>query len=131
MTRMDGFRILGLMVGIGLHAALNCGATQAQQAKNIVPASDSYSWNNRPSNPTFKADILLVVAHPDDEIMAAAYLAREIYDDHKRVAIVFQNPGDGGVNDVGPEQGASLGALRQMEGRRAAASLGITNVWFL
>jgi LmbE family N-acetylglucosaminyl deacetylase len=48
-------------------------------------------------DPRFKADILVVVAHPDDEIMAAAYLARKIYDDHKSVAVVFQTPGDGGT----------------------------------
>jgi LmbE family N-acetylglucosaminyl deacetylase len=73
----------------------------------------------------------VVVAHPDDEIMAGAYLAREIFDHQKRVAIVFQNPGDGGVNEVGPGQGVTLGAIRQIEGRMAAGSLGITNVWFL
>lgn len=101
------------------------------QAQSSAPRVDPYSWNNRPPDPRFKADILVVVAHPDDEIMAAAYMAREIYDHHKRVAVVFQNPGDGGNNQVGPEQGASLGALRQIEGRRAVATLGITNVWFL
>jgi hypothetical protein len=60
-----------------------------------------------------------------------AYLAREIYDNHKRVALVYQTPGDGGNNDVGPEQAAALGNIRQIEGRRAAGTLGITNVWFL
>jgi LmbE family N-acetylglucosaminyl deacetylase len=112
-----------------LAAALFPAITCAQQAS--TPPVDSYTWNNRPPDPRFKADILLVVAHPDDEVMAGAYLAREIFDHHKRVAVVFQNPGDGGVNDVGPEQGVSLGAVRQIEGRRAVASLGITNVWFL
>ncbi len=63
--------------------------------------------------------------------MATAYLAREIYDNHKRVAVVYQTPGDGGNNQVGPEQAAALGDLRQIEARRAVGSLGITNVWFL
>jgi LmbE family N-acetylglucosaminyl deacetylase len=107
--------------------ACNAGVSQERAA----PKSDSYDWNNRAPDPRFKADILLVVAHPDDEVMAGAYLAREVFDYHKRIAIVFQNPGDGGVNELGPEQAASLGAIRQMEARRAAASLGITNVWFL
>ena len=63
--------------------------------------------------------------------MVTAYLAREIYDDHKRVAVVYQTPGDGGNNDVGLGQAAALGDLCQIEGRRALGSLGITNVWFL
>jgi LmbE family N-acetylglucosaminyl deacetylase len=100
------------------------------QAANS-PKPDSYLANNRPTDPRFKADILLVVAHPDDEVMATAYLAREIYDNHKRVAVVYQTPGDGGNNDVGPEQAAALGNIRQIEGRRAVGTLGITNVWFL
>ena len=78
-----------------------------------------------------KPTYLLVVAHPDDEVMATAYLAREIYDNHKRVAVVYQTAGDEGNNDVGPEQAAALGDIRQIEGRRAVGSLGITNVWFL
>jgi LmbE family N-acetylglucosaminyl deacetylase len=41
-----------------------------------------------------------VVAHPDDEVMATAYLAREIYDNHKKVAVVYETTGDGGNNDV-------------------------------
>src|ERR1700753_299133 len=95
------------------------------------PKPDSYLANNRPADPRFKADILVVVAHPDDEVMVTAYLAREIYDNHKRVALVYQTAGDGGNNDVGPEQAAALGNIRQIEGRRAVGSLGITNVWLL
>lgn len=100
-------------------------------AQQTSRQTDGYTWNDRGPDPRFKADILVVVAHPDDEIMAAAYLAREIFDHRMRVAVVFQNPGDGGNNQVGPEQGASLGAIRRIEGRRAVATLGITNVWFL
>ena len=123
------YKAAGAVVGIGLVSAANWYQARAQETGTSQP--DSYTWNNRPSDPRFKADILVVVAHPDDEIMAAAYLAREIYDHQKRVAIVFQNPGDGGVNEVGPGQGVTLGAIRQIEGRMAAGSLGITNVWFL
>lgn len=92
---------------------------------------DPYLANDRQADPRFKADILLVVAHPDDEVMATAYLARAIYDEHKRVAVVYETPGDEGNNDVGAEQGAALGDIRQIEGRRAVGSLGITNVFFL
>ena len=77
---------------------------------------DRYRDNDRAADPRFKADILLVVAHPDDEVMATAYLAREIYDNHKRVAVVYQTPGDGGNNDVGPEQAAAMGDIRQVGG---------------
>jgi LmbE family N-acetylglucosaminyl deacetylase len=79
----------------------------------------------------FKADILVIVAHPDDEGMAIGYLAKAVLDLHKRVAVVYGTRGDGGGNAIGMEQAASLGAEREMEARRADATVGITNVWFL
>jgi LmbE family N-acetylglucosaminyl deacetylase len=79
----------------------------------------------------YKADILLVVAHPDDEGAATPYLARAIYDEHKRVAVVFTTRGGSGGNDFSPEHGPALADIREQEGRRACATLGITNVWFL
>ena len=79
----------------------------------------------------FKADLLVVVAHPDDESEIGSYLARLIFDQHKRVAVVFGTRGNGGGNAVGQEQAASLGAIREIEGRRALAYFGVTNVWFL
>ena len=78
----------------------------------------------------YKADILLVVAHPDDEGAATAYLARAI-DEGKRVAVVFGTRGGSGANEVGGEQASALAAIREIEARRAVAMLGITNVWFL
>jgi len=78
----------------------------------------------------YKADILLVVAHPDDEGAATAYLARAI-DEGKRVAVVYGTRGSSGGNEVGTEQAPSLGVIREIEARRANATLGITNVWFL
>ena len=79
----------------------------------------------------FKADILVFVAHPDDETEVSAYLAKAIYDEHRRVAVIFGTRGDGGGNAMGFEQAASLGAVREIEARRACAYLGIENVWFL
>jgi LmbE family N-acetylglucosaminyl deacetylase len=79
----------------------------------------------------FKADILVIVAHPDDEGMAIGYLAKAVLDLHKRVAVVYGTRGDGGGNAIGEEQAAALGAEREMEARRAVGTLGITNVWFL
>jgi LmbE family N-acetylglucosaminyl deacetylase len=79
----------------------------------------------------YKADILLVVAHPDDESMVTGYLARAIYDFGKRVAVVFGTHGDAGGNAKGNEQAAALGAVREIEARRALATLSVFNVWFL
>lgn len=79
----------------------------------------------------FKADILVIVAHPDDETMVTGYLAKAVLDDHRRVAVIFGTRGDGGGNAQGFEQAAALGAEREIEGRRALAHFGIMNVWFL
>jgi LmbE family N-acetylglucosaminyl deacetylase len=79
----------------------------------------------------YKADILLVVAHPDDDVVIGGYLARASLDDKKRIAVIYCTNGDGGGNAVGYEAGAALGQLRIMEARRATAFLGIDNVWFL
>jgi LmbE family N-acetylglucosaminyl deacetylase len=92
----------------------------AQEAKTL-PAAD----------PRFKADILLVVAHPDDEGGATPYLARAIYDEHKRVAVVFATRGGSGGNDYSREHGSALADIREQEARQACAAMGITNVWFL
>src|SRR5580704_8983184 len=79
----------------------------------------------------FKADILVVVAHPDDETEITGYLAKAVYEEHRRVAVIFGTRGDGGGNAEGYEQAAALGAEREIEGRRALASFGVMNVWFL
>ena len=99
------------------------------------PATDNPQVPEAPPSPgpdeRFKADILVVVAHPDDETMVSAYLAKAVYDEHKRVAVIYGTRGDGGGNAVGYEQAAALGAEREIEARRACAYLGIMNVWFL
>lgn len=82
-------------------------------------------------DPRMKADILLIVAHPDDETAVGSFLAKAVFDDRKRVAIIYCNRGTGGGNSAGGEQAASLGAIRETEARQAAAAFGITNVWFL
>jgi LmbE family N-acetylglucosaminyl deacetylase len=77
-----------------------------------------------------KADVLLVVAHPDDETGAVAWLA-QLIDQHKRVAVIYTTHGEAGHNNMGPERAASLGAAREMELRHALEGAGIKNVWFL
>lgn len=93
--------------------------------------TDSYLANDRQPDPRLKADILVVVAHPDDETLVDAYLAREIFDQHKRVAVVFGTHGEGSINEVGPEQSLAMGNIREIEGREAVGYFGITNIWFL
>jgi len=127
MPRLD--LAAGFVLGAAILAAACSNPALAQNMADAKP--DSYLLNNRPGDPRYQADILVVVAHPDDEVMVSAYLAREIFDNRKRVAVVYETDGDGGNNDVGPEQAAALGDIRQIEGRRAVGSLGITNVWFL
>jgi LmbE family N-acetylglucosaminyl deacetylase len=84
-----------------------------------------------PPDERFKADILVIVAHPDDETEVTGYLARAIFDEHKRVAVIFGTHGDGGGDATGQEQAAALGAERGIEAVRALSFLGVTNVWFL
>src|SRR5579863_608605 len=106
---------------------LSSGTRRAQRAGDAkaLPAVEL-----REPDARYKADILLVVAHPDDEGAATAYLARAI-DEGKRVAVVYGTRGGNGGNEVGTEQASGLAAIREIEARRASATLGITNVWFL
>ncbi len=82
-------------------------------------------------DPRFKADLLVVVAHPDDESEIGAFLAKAAFDEHRRIAVVFGTRGNSGGNAVGEEQAAALADIREIEGRRAMAFLGVSNVWFL
>ena len=79
----------------------------------------------------FKVDLLVVVAYPDDETEIGAYLARAVFDEKKRVAVVFGNRGNQGGNAEGQEQAAALGAIREIEARKALAHFGVMDVWFL
>ncbi len=83
-----------------------------------------------PPDNRLKADILLVVAHPDDETGVSAYLAK-LLDQHKRTEVVYLTHGEAGHNNMGPERGPSLGAVRETEVRHSLATLGIDDVWFL
>jgi len=110
---------LGEIFGLGW-ALLSLAIASAAQEPKALPLPDE----------RYKADILLVVAHPDDEGAATPYLARAL-DEHKRIAVVFGTRGSSGANEAGAEQAAALGVIREIEARNALISLGITNVWFL
>ncbi len=97
-----------------------CISAHAAQEPKALPSADE----------RYKVDLLLVVAHPDDEGAATPYLARAL-DQHKRVAVVFGTRGSSGANEAGAEQAAALGAIREIEARNALTTLGISNVWFL
>ena len=108
-------RVFVLLLAI---ACVGAGAT-AQDVKPLRQADERY-----------KADILLVVAHPDDEAAATPYLARAL-DQGKRVAVAYGTRGSSGENQSGAEQAVALGAIREIEARRSLAQFGIANVWFL
>ncbi len=79
----------------------------------------------------FKTDILLVVAHPDDDTAASTYLSKAVFDENRRVSVVFTTRGNSGPNAVGMEQSKALSDVREMEARHSLAARGITNIWFL
>jgi len=97
-----------------------------------VPAAEiPKAPSELPPDPRFKTDILLIVAHPDDETEVTAYLAKAIFDQHKRVSVIFGTRGNGGGNEAGNEQADALSAVREIEVREALATFGVLHVWFL
>ncbi len=110
------------MKQIALFAVLLCGIS-------VVRSQEA------PANPApdrrYKADILLVVGHPDDDIEVASYVAKLVEQQHKRVAVVHATRGNAGGNAVGLEQASALAEVREIEARRAIASYNDGDVWFL
>src|SRR4029077_18776112 len=67
--------------------------------------------------------ILYITAHPDDESAAAlTYLARGL---HADVALLSLTRGEGGQNDLGPEQAPQLGLIRTQELLAATCGYGV------
>src|SRR5580700_9764510 len=112
-------RVLALILILLLRAAAQTEASHAEPPRTAPRPDDR-----------FKADLLLIVAHPDDETGVSGYLA-QLLDQGKRVAAVYLTHGEAGHNNMGAERAASLGAVREMELRHAMAQLGVQNVWFL
>jgi LmbE family N-acetylglucosaminyl deacetylase len=112
-------------------------------AQNDVPQAAPAAPPSAPATPAgpkteerpkaderLRSDVLLVVAHPDDESGVSAYLA-QLLDQGKRVSAVYLTHGEAGHNNMGRERGPSLGLAREMELRHAMTQLGVQNVWFL
>lgn len=85
----------------------------------------------QPIDARYKTDILLIVAHPDDETAISSYLAKVIFDEGKKVSIIYTNRGEGGGNSAGNEQSTAMGLMREIESRKGVTKFGIENVWFL
>lgn len=114
------FRQAVMLCILGIGSAFAAWGQTGQQAQPVKGPDER-----------MKTDILVVVAHPDDEGGVTPYLARAIYDQHKRVAVVFLTRGGSGGNDFTREHGPALADIREQEARAACAKLGISNVWFL
>ena len=93
---------------------------QAQGPQKVNSADDRY-----------KADILIVVAHPDDEAFFTPYAVKALNDMHKSVAVIFSTRGGSGGNRFTAERGPAMANEREIEAREACTKLGIRNVWFL
>lgn len=77
-----------------------------------------------------KVDVLFVGAHPDDDSVATATLARLVRGG-KKVAVVCATRGEKGGNSAGRERGAALGILRETEQRAVLGQLGIHQLYYL
>ncbi|HEV2277473.1 MAG TPA: PIG-L family deacetylase [Acidobacteriaceae bacterium] len=122
--RKFGSKDLPLAVGLLACIVFSCVGlirSQTGSAPAQLPAPD----------PRYKADVLVIVAHPDDDTGVSTFLAKAVFDQHKRVAVLFTDRGNSGPNAVGLEQSKALADVREMEARRSLAARGITNVWFM
>src|SRR5258707_14206484 len=105
-----------------LALATTCFAVALASAQSAPPVQTIEGPDER-----FKTDILVVVAHPDDEGGVTPYLARAIYDEHKRVAVVFATRGGSGGNDKCREAGPAPAGICGPERVRAGAQLGLSH----
>src|SRR5216683_1908310 len=127
MTFLDSnleevLRIRAILLVIGM-LMLGCGALRAQIASSpgtgrglpeTIDAIDSARVTTR---------ILYITAHPDDESGAVlTYLARGL---HADVALLSLTRGEGGQNDLGPEQAPQLGLIRTQELLAATRGYGV------
>lgn len=103
-----------------------CGTTQPVRSQTVPHAPPLPKRDDR-----YKTDILLIVAHPDDDTTVLNYITRASLDEGKRISVIFTTRGNAGGNAVGMEQSKAMSDEREMEARRSLAVSGIENVWFL
>src|SRR5215468_135967 len=129
---MKIWRILALILTLSLRGVAQNDVPQAVPATPSAPAAPAApKVEERPkADERFRSDVLLVVAHPDDESGVSAYLA-QLLDQGKKVSAVYLTHGEAGHNNMGRERGPSLGVVREMELRHAMTVLGVENIWFL
>lgn len=118
MKRTRMFLVAGLLYP---WLTLSIAAAQSIGTAPVLPKPDD----------RYKADILLVVAHPDDDTGVLNYITRASLDEGKRVAVIFSTRGNSGGNAAGMEQAKAMADEREMEARQSLAASGIHNVWFL
>ena len=101
--------------------ALSPPDTEGGRSRPDSPAGP----RSRPAPPS----VLVVLAHPDDEITISPVLAR-IAREGGNVTLVFATSGDVGPGVSGMEPGAELAALREDEARCSAFALGLPEPQF-
>ncbi len=75
--------------------------------------------------------VLAIMAHPDDELFGAGYLAKLVAEGHE-LYLLCTTRGEGGeVGEppIGPKE--QLGVYREAEMRAATGALGARDIWFL
>src|SRR5947199_9779548 len=87
-------------------------------------AHSQQTRTNPPPDGRFKADILVIAPHPDDESTIAGYLTKAVLDEHRSVAVVITTRGDADQNLVGFEQARALAEIREKESGRPLKSIG-------
>jgi LmbE family N-acetylglucosaminyl deacetylase len=108
---------LGLWAGVGarlVRAQFSPAAGTGPGLPETIEAIDAARVTTR---------ILYIDAHPDDESAAVlTYLARGL---HADVALLSVTRGEGGQNDLGPEQNPQLGLIRTQELLAATRGYGV------
>jgi LmbE family N-acetylglucosaminyl deacetylase len=96
----------------------------------VLAAGSWAKGEDTPNLQMLKTDLLVVTAHPDDETMMGATMARYA-DEGKVLAVAVCTRGEGGGNGTGRESGVSLGVVREAELRRCLGLLGVCHLHFL
>ncbi|MEO0872684.1 MAG: PIG-L family deacetylase, partial [Pseudomonadota bacterium] len=109
---------------MGAIAVASATAAPAQQG----PGSLSEEPRVAPARPS-PPSVLVILAHPDDEITIAPVLTR-IARDGGDVTLIFATSGDAGPVVSGVEPGERLAKRRQREGRCAAFAMGLEEPTF-